>query len=638
MKKALYVAAAAALMFSTGYAKNDLSERSRSAPAQVPGPAPFYAAGPASGGAGDGLTPAAQGATSPLTARAGRLLALLSNPFETKYNAALTAATASHHGRWWVFFTDKGLGNAARRSAALAEAEASLTDRARERRLNRTGSLALDKTDVPVDPGYLQALDAAGARIVGTSRWFNAASVYATQSQLDAISRMPFVREIRPVATFTRKRIETVEPSVQERPGPSRGAPAADPDYYNRTYDQLQQINVPAVHDLGYRGEGIIICMLDTGFNLAHEAFLDLDVVGERDFIQGDTNTSNQPGDGPGQHNHGTITLSTIGGFKPYEFIGGAPNAQFALAKTEIYNEEIQIEEDYYVMGLEWADSLGATIVSSSVGYLDWYTYADMDGQTAVVTNGVDIAASKGITVVTAMGNERATPWHYLIAPADADSVIAVGAVDGEGDLTSFSSVGPTYDGRMKPDVVALGYMTAAVSPSDSTGYTLAYGTSLSTPLIAASAALLAQAHPGWGPIQIRQALRSSGDQAFAPDTLRGWGLPDVLAALQMTTASSPGGAPVAGAYTSPNPFSTRATLHFSVPSGPGGSVPVEVCVFDAGGRLVKKVFEGRLPSGPNSIEWDGRDSSGRRSPSGVYMFDVRYPGGKEGSKVLLVH
>jgi serine protease AprX len=624
MKRAFYVAAAAALMVCTGFAYSDSSGSSTSQQTQLSAFSPTDAAHNGSG-------PWAPGEVSPLAA-------VLSDPFETKYEPALSAAYASHHGRWWVFFTDKGLGSSSRRSAALAAIEASMTEKARERRLNRTGSLALDDTDLPVSPGYLHALSAAGAAVKGSSKWLNAASVYATSSQLDAISRLPFVREIRPVATFTRKRTETVAPSVQERPGPAHLAPAADPAYYNRTYDQLQQINVPAVHDLGYRGEGIIICMLDTGFNLAHEAFLDLDVVGEWDFVQGDSVTSNQPGDDPNQHNHGTLTLSTIGGLMPNEFVGGAPNAQFALAKTEIVDQEIQIEEDYYVMGLEWADSAGATIVSSSLGYLDWYTYADMDGQTAVTTIGADIAASKGITVVTAMGNERAAPWHYLIAPADADSVISVGAVDLAGNLTSFSSVGPTYDGRIKPDVVALGYHTAAASYADSTGYVLANGTSLSTPLIAASAALLAQAHPDWSPIQIRQALRNSADQAFAPDTLRGWGLPDVLAALQTTTAGAPGERPVASASAYPNPFRTRATLHFVVPRTSGGSVPVEVSVFDATGRLVKSLFEGRLPPGPHSTEWDGRDASGRRAPTGVYMFDVRYPGGNEGSKVLLVH
>ena len=539
-------------------------------------------------------------------------------------------------GRWWVFFKDKGP-DAGIGSPAMLKAESSLTPSARERRLSVAGSLALDERDLAVRPEYLAALKAAGARVRGSSRWLNAASVYATPAQLEAISQMPFVKRIKPVAVFRREQVELVEPSVVDASAPPLRAPAADPGYYNRTYDQLQQINIPAVHDLGFTGAGVIICMLDTGFNLAHEAFLELDVIAERDFIQGDSVTSNQPGDHPSQHNHGTLTMSTIGGFMPGEFVGGAPDAQFALAKTEIYDQEIMIEEDYYVMGLEWAESLGARVVSSSLGYLDWYTYADMDGETAVTTNAVDIAASKGITVVTAMGNERATSWHYLIAPADADTVIAVGAVRSDGEPTSFSSVGPTFDGRMKPDVVARGFQTAAVSPLDSTGYTQASGTSLSTPLVAAAAVLLAQAHPDWGPVQIRQALRLSADQAFEPDTLRGWGLPDVLAALQMTTAGSPTHLPRLSAYSHPNPFRARTELHFDLGESSGGGTPVDVSVYDVAGRLVRRLLTGSLSAGPHSVEWDGRDSSGRDSPSGVYMLRVRRPAGEVGCKVLLV-
>ncbi len=539
-----------------------------------------------------------------------------------------------HGGRWWVFFADKGSAGPSWGPGAIQGAETPISARSKQRRLLTTGSLALDERDVPVNSEYLRAVAATGARIKGRSRWLNAASVYATREQLARIAGLPFVERIRPVFTFTRQRPEPVSMS----PDQARGHDVtADPGYYNRTYDQLQQINVPAVHDLGYTGEGVIICMLDTGYNLAHEAFLELDVIAERDFVQGDSVTSNQPGDDPSQHNHGTLTMSTIGGYRPGEFVGGAPDAQFALAKTEIIDQEIQIEEDNYVMGLEWADSLGARIVSSSLGYFDWYTYEDMDGETAVTTIAVDIAASKGMTVVTAMGNERASAWHYLIAPADADSAIAVGAVDSDGILTSFSSVGPTYDGRIKPDVVARGQSTSAASPWDSTGYVLASGTSLSTPLIAATAALLAQAHPDWGPIEIRTALRFSADQAFEPDTLRGWGLPDALAALGTTVAGAPSPEPGYAGTVSPSPFRTSATIHFRVAGDAGVRSPVEVSVYDAMGRHVRTLFKGLLPGGPHSLEWDGRYGSGREAPSGIYMFGVKQRRGETGYKALLV-
>jgi len=554
--------------------------------------------------------------------------------------AGATERDAGARGAWWIFFADKG-GQGVSIEAALRRAAESLTPRARDRRLRTTGSLALDQRDLPVNPDYLRALRGTGAIVKGTSRWLNAASVRATAAELQSIARMPFVKSIRPVAVFKRDLPEIAGPSTSVGRKPVHGIPAADPAYYNRTYDQLEQINVTGVHDAGYTGTGVLVCMLDTGYNLRHEALIDLDVVAEWDFVQGDSVTSNQEGDYPTQHNHGTMTMSTIGGFKPTEFVGGAPDAQFALAKTEIVDQEIQIEEDNYVMGLEWADSLGADVVSSSLGYLDWYTYEDMDGETAVTTVAVDVAAAKGITVVTAMGNEQSSSWHYLIAPADADTVIAVGAVDSDGVLTSFSSVGPTYDGRIKPDVVALGLYTSAVSPSDSTGYVLASGTSLSTPLIASAAALLVEAHPDWGPVEIRQALRCSGDQAFSPDTARGWGLPDALEALGMPAAAPPGRAVARSALAHPNPFTRRTTLSFSVPrastGGDGGRTPIRVSVHDAAGRLVRTLFDGKLTPGPHALEWNGRGSDGAPLPPGVYFFEIRHPEGVVGAKALLV-
>lgn len=559
--------------------------------------------------------------------------------FEVPFQAGIESPSG-RRGVWWVFFRNKSPMGQIHAARAVRNLAGSLTDRAKDRRLRTTGSLALDARDLPVYAGYIDALKETGAKVRGASRWLNAASVYATSGQLQAISELPFVKSVKPVAAFRRKMPEAVEPAIDKEHAGPRHVPTADPAYYNRTYNQLQQLNIPAVHDLGYTGAGVLICMLDTGYNLRHEALINLDVIAERDFIQGDNVTSNQPGDYPTQHDHGTITMSTIGGFKPNEFVGGAPDAQFALAKTEIVDQEIIIEEDYYVMGLEWGDSLGASIVSSSLGYLDWYTYADMDGQTAITTNGADIAASKGITVVTAMGNQQSAPWHYLIAPSDADTVIAVGAVDIYGNLASFSSVGPTYDGRIKPDVVACGLSTSAASPWDSTGYVLSGGTSLSTPLIGASAALLSQAHPDWGPVEIRNALRFSADQAFSPDTARGWGVPDVLAVLE-EFADAPLDAPAHSAYSHPNPFRTRMTLYFTIGvdagGSPGDNVRVSVSVYDIAGRLVRTLFAGHLPAGPHSVEWDGRDSKGHPSPSGVYMLKVRHPGGVHGAKTLLI-
>jgi len=193
------------------------------------------------------------------------------------------------------------------------------------------------------------------------------------------------------------------------------------------------------------------------------------------------------------------------------------------LAKTEIEAVEDTIEEDYWAAGVEWADSLGADIVSSSLGYTDWYTYEDMDGNTAVCTQAADLAVSKGIVVVNAAGNERPYSWHYIIAPADRDSVIAVGAVNLSGQIASFSSAGPTYDGRIKPDVCALGVGVYCASAYGS--YKYLGGTSYATPLVAGVCALLLEANPDLNPIQVREALWTTASQADNPDTLYGYGI-----------------------------------------------------------------------------------------------------------------
>jgi hypothetical protein len=242
---------------------------------------------------------------------------------------------------------------------------------------------------------------------------------------------------------------------------------------------------------------------------------------------------TNQPGDPPSQDDHGTFTLSTCGGLVDGELYGPAFEATFMAGKTEITEDEIPIEEDYYVEGLEWADSLGADVVSTSLGYFDWYTFEDLDGNTCVTTIGVDIAVSHGIVCCTAAGNERNSPWGHIIAPADADSVIAVGAVEEDSSLASFSSPGPTYDGRIKPEVCAMGVLVYCADPGDIYGFTYASGTSLSTPLVGGAAALIVQAHPNWSPLMVREALMMTASQNYHPDNDFGWGIVDVLAAAQ---------------------------------------------------------------------------------------------------------
>lgn len=434
--------------------------------------------------------------------------------------------------KYWVFFTDKGLETEEKLERAYTLAESKLSPRSLKRRSKVRGwGDLLDYTDLPVNSSYIEAIRKLGLEPIVVSKWLNAISVKASPEEIERIRKLPFVRKVQRVAVFIRR-----SPG-EELPRLPKGR-QEDGDHlldYGPSYLQNALIKVPQVHDMGINGQGVLITMLDTGFNYkGHEAFQNLKVVAEYDFINRDNITANEVGqDAPNQHNHGTMILSIIGGFKQGQLIGPAYGASFALAKTEYVPSETQIEEDYWVAGIEWADSLGADIVSSSLGYLDWYTYQDMDGNTAVTTIAADLAVSKGIVVVNAAGNERNNPWHYIIAPADGDSVIAVGAVDSDGWITPFSSAGPTYDGRIKPEVVAMGSGVYAASPYNPSSYLGVSGTSASCPQVAGVCALILSANPYLTPMEVREALLMTADRADHPDTLYGWGLVNAWEAIQ---------------------------------------------------------------------------------------------------------
>jgi subtilisin family serine protease len=287
------------------------------------------------------------------------------------------------------------------------------------------------------------------------------------------------------------------------------------------------------VHDLGFSGEGVLIALLDTGFDLSHESLQHIRVEGEYDFVFDDEQTTDEVEDLRGQDYHGTAVLSVIGGAKDGELYGPAFNADFLLAKTEDLRSETPIEEDNWVAALEWAERLGADVVSSSVVYNDWYNYEDMDGNTAVTTRAADLAVARGMVVVNSAGNiERGSPWRNIMAPADADSIIAVGAVNYKDMFAYWSCVGPTVDGRIKPEVVARGAGVRSADTLSTLHYRSMNGTSFSAPLVSGTVALILEAHPNWTPMQVREALLKTANRAGRPDNQYGHGIVDALAAI----------------------------------------------------------------------------------------------------------
>ncbi len=447
----------------------------------------------------------------------------------------LIAQESSERAKYWVFFKDKPVSKQLSKAAIIQQVRNEISPRALKRRAKvKPPAQLIDEYDFPVSQDYLAILSSKGFKPIVVSRWLNAASFMLTSRDIQEIKKLPFVKKIQPVGvgriklTPLRNQFQKVDLFKDQQLKFD----------YGPSLIQNALINVPQVHELGITGLGIWIGMLDTGFRYRdHEAFKKLRVLAERDFINNDDVTEDQPDqDPPGQHNHGTETLSVIGAFKDGQLIGTAFNANFLLAKTEIVAEEIRQEEDFWVAGLEWMERKGVDVVSSSLGYLDFYQPSQMDGNTAVTTIAADIAVSKGV-VVNSAGNERQTPWHIIISPADGDSVIAVGAVDEHNNLATFSSVGPTADGRIKPDVVAMGVNVYTVYPPSGKNpeinrYAMVSGTSFSCPQVAGLAALVLSAHPFLTPIQVRDALRLTADRATRPDTLYGWGLVNALDAI----------------------------------------------------------------------------------------------------------
>ncbi|CAN5683804.1 hypothetical protein BH09PLA1_BH09PLA1_24600 [soil metagenome] len=441
----------------------------------------------------------------------------------------------------WVFLKDKGFADDLAMRQAVSDFTLSLDPSALARR-ERRGSITASIQDLPVSTSYADALAASGAKLRVKSAWLNAVSIEATPQQLARIQTLGFVDHLQPVARMSSP-MATPEPAgsiteLQSSGGTRAGGPE---DFYGASSAQLNQINIPAVHALGYTGTGMKIGILDTGFKRTHQFFNEpghvLNLIAEHDFLDGDNDTSETTN---GQHTHGTSVLGCIGAYKPNQLVGGAYNASFLLAKTEDVSQEVIAEEDNWVAGLEFLESNGADVVTSSLGYIDWYTQNQLNGHTAITTVAAAAAAQRGLPITNAAGNEGhdSNPaTSHLIAPADADLLITVGAIDAGGTVAIFSSDGPTADGRVKPELMARGVSAATVTANSDGTTTLVDGTSFATPITAAAVTLIVQAHPDWSVEQLRYALFTTASRggSFDPQYVYGYGTVNALAAVQLS-------------------------------------------------------------------------------------------------------
>ncbi len=481
----------------------------------------------------------------------------------------------------WVIFKDKGFTNKSEILNFFKNNPTYISERSKERRRNKNLPVAT-YFDLPVNKKYISVLEEQGFKIVNVSKWLNGVTIYASRDDIEKISKLHFVKSISPVAIMRKKKDYIVKKVIEKK---SKNE-TKDDDLYNYgdySFNQIKMLNINTLHNKGYTGRGVLIALFDTGVLMLkdstmvidssstpyettfvyknipiHRALKDVDILTSYDFIEKRDFAGIVSGGTPDEVNqlsHGTKMLGLMASYYSGELISPAFGASYIIAKTEIADSEMVSEEDNWISAVQWADSLGADIISSSLGYKDWYPYSVMTGDSTKITKVANIAArDMGILVVNAIGNiknvgiDRADT--SIIAPADGNYVLTVGGVDDSMVYSHYSVTGPTYDvyldstiQRFKPEVCALAEWPYTVSDS-SNSFNYILGTSGSTALVSAGCALVLQAHPDWTPQDVIESLTKTAKKPFIsliPDTTYfskypnqtvGYGVPDFYKAI----------------------------------------------------------------------------------------------------------
>lgn len=430
---------------------------------------------------------------------------------------------------------------------SVSNPSAFLTQKAINRRQNQ--GIAINQLDIPVNYFYIDSIRNLGINIINQSRWFNSVIVSMTDtSALSTVRNYSFVKNVELVISLNKKKktsnnntnalksIYFSPKQLQNKYTANNKEFVENVDFvalksmdYGMAFLQINMLQGISLHNQGYMGQGMTIAVLDAGFyqvdamNVFDSLWLNGQILGTRDFVMPGNNVFNES-------THGMMVLSTMGANIQGQMVGTAPKANYWLLRTEDATSENLIEEDNWAAGAEFADSIGVDLINSSLGYTTFddaamsHSYQDMDGRTARVSQAATIAARKGILVVNSAGNSGGGWWKYIGAPADADSIITVGAVNNMGNYAAFSSIGPSYDNRIKPTVAALGEGSVIATGG---GVSTGNGTSFASPIICGMTACLWQAFPQKTNQDIIEAIRLSASQYNTPDSLLGYGIPN---------------------------------------------------------------------------------------------------------------
>jgi serine protease AprX len=532
--------------------------------------------------------------------------------------------------RYIVFFTDKN-----NSPFSLSSPLAFLSQRAIDRRNNQ--NITLNQSDLPVNPQYLAGVAGTGAQIKRASKWFNAAIIETNNpAVITAINQLPYIYNLQNVSkpqpnpdrhTKFDNLVFDVKPSAT-----SLRLQGTQSFSYGNSFIQTNMLGLVSLHNQGFTGAGKLIAVLDAGF-LDVPFMTCFDSIRFNNQIKYTWDFVDNEADVYNDHNHGSSVLSCMAANVPDTLVGTAPHADYILLRTEDANTEFIIEEYNWAIGAEFADSAGADLINSSLGYTEFndpnqnHFYADMNGDSNPATKAADWAAQKGILVINSAGNEGSSPWNYISAPADADSILAVGAVDFSGTYAGFSGNGPSFDNRVKPDVAAQGQNTWLYSPFSGNQPTQGNGTSFSGPVMCGAVACLWQAWSQKSNMDIIQVVKRSANQYSAPDTLLGYGIPNFSLANSLLSLGDINVPSNTELHVFPNPVSSGETIQLIYFAQ--NSTQATLTVYDVCGKIVLQRELNTMQGALNKIELSADLSNG------CYFIEI-YDGHKSAIKKLI--